>query len=495
VYAELERVTGDFRQARSLYLDAIATAGEQGYVLLEGHLNEALGELLRRAGQHSARVYFTEAARLYRKCHAERKYTGIMEKFPDFIEQEKSMQLQAEGDPSPLYTLPNLDINYLMKSSLAISAEIEQDALLKKIMQVVIESSGAQHGFLLVTDDDGALFVRAECHAAEQQTVVMQHLELEDAEEISKAIVRYVYRTGEKVILQDAAREGIFKDNSEVHEMQLRSVLCLPVIKQSRMIGVLYLENRLSNGVFSAERTQMTELLTSQAAISMEHATLLGKHREAEGQIRKSLKEKEVLLKEIHHRVKNNLQIIHSMLNLQMPHFKDARAIELFKESQNRVYTMALIHEKLYQSKSLAGIDLAEYVHSLVAYLFLSYGAVEGAVGAKVSIRDVDLELDKVIPVALIINELVSNALKHGFPDIVARRDGAGEIRVDLRRGSDRGVRLMVSDNGAGFPKSFDVEQCQSLGLKLVRVLARQLNGDIELCTEGKTEFIITFAA
>jgi two-component sensor histidine kinase len=238
----------------------------------------------------------------------------------------------------------------------------------------------------------------------------------------------------------------------------------------------------------------MTELLTSQAAISMEHATLLGKHREAEGQIRKSLREKEVLLKEIHHRVKNNLQIIHSMLNLQMPHFKDARAIELFKESQNRVYTMGLIHEKLYQSKSLAGIDLEEYVHSLITYLFRSYGAVEGAVSAKVSIQDVDLDLDKVIPVALIINELVSNALKHGFQDVAALH-GSGEIHVDLCCGPDSGVRLSVSDNGAGIPETFDIEQSQSLGLKLVRVLTTQLNGDIKLHTKGKTDFVITFTA
>ena len=496
VYAELARVSGDFRQARSLYLDAIATAGEQNYVLLEGHLNECLGELLRMAGQRSARVYFNEAASLYRKCHAERKYADITGKFPELIEGEKNPQPQAEGGFSPLYTLPNLDTSYLMKSSLAISAEIEQDALLHKIMQVVIESSGAQHGFLLVKDDNDALFIRAESHAAEQQTVVMQHRDLEEAEGISKAIVRYVYRTGEKVILLDAAREGLFKDNPEVHEMRLRSVLCLPVIKQSRMIGVLYLENRLSSGVFSPERTQMTELLTSQAAISMEHAALLGKHREAEGKIRKSLKEKEVLLKEIHHRVKNNLQIIHSMLNLQKPHFKDARAIELFKESQNRVYTMALIHEKLYQSKSLAGINLAEYVHSLIAYLFLSHGANQGAVSAKVSIEDVDLDIDKVIPVALIINELVSNALKHGFPDIVARGDGAGKIQVDLNLvGPDRRVRLSVSDNGAGFPETFDFGQSQSLGLRLVRVLVSQLKGEIKLHTDGKTEFVITFVA
>jgi two-component sensor histidine kinase len=177
-----------------------------------------------------------------------------------------------------------------------------------------------------------------------------------------------------------------------------------------------------------------------------------------------------------------------------MPHFKDARAIELFRESQNRVYTMALIHEKLYQSRSLAGIDLDEYVHSLIAWLFLSYGAAEGAVSAKVSIKDVDLDLDKVIPVALIINELVSNALKHGFSDAAARH-GTGVIHVDLRRVPDSGVRLSVSDNGAGFPETFDIEQSQSLGLKLVRVLATQLNGDIKLHTRGKTDFVINFTA
>ncbi len=491
-YAELERVTGDFRQARSLYLDAIATAGEQNYVLLEGHLNEVLGELLRKAGQGAARVYFSEAARLYRFCQADHKYADIVEKYPEISERGKNPQPQAEGE-SPLM-LPNLDIGYLMKSSLAISAEIEQDALLKKIMQAVIESSGAQHGFLMAVDDNGALSVRAECHAEEQQTVVM-HRDLEETEEISKAIVRYVYRTGEKVLLDDAAGEGLFKDNPEIHALQLRSVLCLPVIKQSRMIGVLYLENRLASGVFSPERTQTTELLTSQAAISIENATLLGKHREAEGQIRKSLREKEVLLKEIHHRVKNNLQIIHSMLNLQKPHLTDAGAIELFKESQNRVYTMALIHEKLYQSKSLAAIDLAEYVDSLIAYLFLSYGASRGNIRAKVAIQEVDLDLDKLIPVALIINELVTNALKHGFSDSAARDDGAGEIRVDLNVGPDGVVSLSVSDNGSGFPESFDVEQCRSLGLKLVRVLVRQLKGEMKLHSEGRTEFVITFGA
>ncbi len=493
VYAELERVTGDFRQARTLYLDAIALAADQDYVLLEGLLNENLGKMLLAAGHGSARVYFTEAARLYRLCCAERKYAAIVDAFPELVKEGKRSPAPVEGNGSRLYTLPNLDISYLMKSSLAISAEIEQESLLKKIMGVVVESSGAQHGFLLVADEEGALFVRAECHAANQQEVLTQHRPLESVEAISGAIVRYVYRTGEKVILGDAAHHGLFKDNPEIQEMGLRSVLCLPVIKQSRVIGMLYLENRLFDGVFSPERTQMTELLTSQAAISMEHAALLDKHRQAEGQIRKSLREKEVMLKEINHRVKNNLQIIHSMLNLQMPHFKDPRAIELFKESQDRVYTMALIHEKLYQSESLAGIDLGEYVHSLIAYLFLSYGASEDVVRAKVSVANVELELDKVIPVALIINELVSNALKHAFPQSAASRNRSGVIRVELGPGTDREVRLTVSDNGVGLPEHFDLTRPRSLGLKLVRVLVNQVGGNLELRTGEWTEFVITF--
>ena len=123
-----------------------------------------------------------------------------------------------------------------MKSSLAISAEIEQDALLKKIMNVVIESSGAQHGYLLIAEE-GNLFVRAESHIQEKQRARTLDRALDDVEDICKAIVRYVYRTGERVILNNASREGIFKDNPEVQAMQLRSVLCLPVIKLSRMIG------------------------------------------------------------------------------------------------------------------------------------------------------------------------------------------------------------------------------------------------------------------
>lgn len=258
--AELEKVTGGFREARSLYLDAINAAHRQEYTFLEGYLNECLGELLKQADLHSWEIYFTEAARLYGKCRAERKEAALREKYPQYLREAAAA--------------PGLDVAYLMKASLAISAEMEQDTLLKKIMDVVIESSSAQHGYLLI-ESGNALFVRAESHIADKQGARTVDSRLEAAEDVCKAIVRYVHRTGTKVLLDNAREEGMFKNNPEVQELQLRSVLCLPVIKQAKIIGVLYLENRLSDSVFTPERTLMTELLTSQAAISFENARLV----------------------------------------------------------------------------------------------------------------------------------------------------------------------------------------------------------------------------
>ncbi len=216
--------------------------------------------------------------------------------------------------------------------------------------------------------------------------------------------------------------------------------------------------------------------------------------KKVEEQVKKSLREKEVLLKEIHHRVKNNLQIIQNMLNLQLPQVKDEGAIALFKESQSRIYTMALIHEKLYQSESLARIDFPEYIRSLTNYLFVSYGAAARAIRSKISVKDVSLDIDTAITCALIINELVSNALKYAFP---ASRGATqtGEIRIDLRRDAGNKILLTVSDDGVGLPEGLEVQKSDSLGLKLVCVLAEQLGGSIHIGADGGAEFTISFEA
>ncbi|MDZ7290528.1 MAG: PAS domain S-box protein [candidate division KSB1 bacterium] len=208
--------------------------------------------------------------------------------------------------------------------------------------------------------------------------------------------------------------------------------------------------------------------------------------KQAEERIKASLKEKELLLKEIHHRVKNNLQIISSLLNLQAGYIEDGRACEMFKESRNRVKSMALIHEKLYQSKDFAKIDFAEYIRHLTAHLFRSYGVNSHAIALQVNIDKVLLDIETAIPCGLIINELVSNSLKYAFPS-----GTNGEIRIDLHSDYDGKLVLLVSDNGIGFPKSLDFRNTESLGLQLVSTLTDQLNGSIELDRSAGTSFKI----
>jgi PAS domain S-box-containing protein len=208
--------------------------------------------------------------------------------------------------------------------------------------------------------------------------------------------------------------------------------------------------------------------------------------RRAEEQIRTSLREKEVLLKELHHRVKNNLQVICSLLNLQSLRIKDRRALELFKASQNRVKSMALIHEQLYQAGDLATIDFAEYVRRLAVNLVRSYGITTEAVRLTLNLDTVALGIDTALPCSLIINELITNSLKHAFPP-----GKAGEIRIGLRAGPDSACELTISDNGVGLPPDSALSTAPSSGLQLVATLTSQLGGTIEVHRNAGTRFTI----
>jgi len=205
-------------------------------------------------------------------------------------------------------------------------------------------------------------------------------------------------------------------------------------------------------------------------------------------QLTASLREKEVLLKEVHHRVKNNLQVISSLLNLQARHVLDPQALEMFKESQNRVRSIALFHEKLYQSRDLAHVEASEYLKTLIANLLAAYGARPSALVLDVGEEEVLLGVDVAVPLGLVVNELISNALKHAFPG-----GHLGQIRVELRRVEETRCRLSVIDNGVGFPSNLDFRRAPSLGLQLVCTLVDQLGGAIELIRSGGTKFSVTF--
>ena len=234
-----------------------------------------------------------------------------------------------------------------------------------------------------------------------------------------------------------------------------------------------------------AERT--AELAKINAALHKE----IAERKRAEETISASLQEKEILLNEVHHRVKNNLQIISSLLYLQSRKISDQETLDLFRESQNRVKSMALIHEKLYQSENLANINISEYIRSLTNYLFHAYQARGCGIELIADIEEVLLDIEQAIPCGLIINELVSNSLKYAFPE-----ERGGRIEISLFAGRTNGsatVTMMVRDDGIGISEGIDYLKTSSLGLQLVTSLTKQLNGSIELNRENGTAFKIVF--
>lgn len=217
-------------------------------------------------------------------------------------------------------------------------------------------------------------------------------------------------------------------------------------------------------------------------------STDITKNKNTEKEIKSSLKEKEVLLKEIHHRVKNNMQIISSLLNLQTKYVADDKlAVDVLKESQNRVKSMAMIHEKLYQSNDISHIKFDDYIESIVSDLFYSYNIDKTQIKPFLSVEDVKLNIETAVPCGLIINELVSNILKHAFNGV-----STGKIKISLK-GNDDKYFLNISDNGIGFPEDIDFKNTNSLGMQLVNNLVDQIDGDITLNMSQGTEFKITF--
>jgi two-component sensor histidine kinase len=210
----------------------------------------------------------------------------------------------------------------------------------------------------------------------------------------------------------------------------------------------------------------------------------------SEKAVRISLREKEVLLKEIHHRVKNNLQVISSLLNLQARFLTDPAAREIFRKSQDRVQSIALVHEKLYQSANLSHIDFTEYALTLVDNLFHTHDADERGIVRELNFGNISLAIDLAIPCGLIINELVTNCLKHAFRDRVA-----GSITIVLRRLDPGHLELTVGDDGVGMPADIDPRNTQSLGLDLVATFAEQIDAQIVIERSHGTQFRFTFAA
>jgi two-component sensor histidine kinase len=200
------------------------------------------------------------------------------------------------------------------------------------------------------------------------------------------------------------------------------------------------------------------------------------------------LHQRETMLREIHHRVKNNMQVMSSLLSLQSRAASNPETSRMLEENQNRIQSMALLHEILYQSEDLAVVDFSKYLRRMVDHLFRSFGVDNRQIRLHFELDPVSLELDDALPCGLLISEVISNSLKHGFPD-----GREGEVRIVLRRQSATVVLLILSDNGVGLPDQLDWTKTRSLGLRLVRVLAQQLRAELDIRSESGTQVKLVF--
>jgi len=473
-HAEWACLFEDAASATSRYLEAIESARQLDYVFLEGFANESLGEWLLAKGRRSADIFLREALRLYRQCGARGKEIQLLDNHPLLFQEERSGE--AGGDfvlPLDNLTLPNLNVDYLVKSSLELSAEMDQEQLLAKIMDVVLESSGAQHAYLL-RQEEGEWVLRAESHAAEKNLVNTTHLALKAAANICQGIVHYVGRTRASVVLADAQESPEFRNLPEVAALGLRSVLCLPLLRQSELVGILYMENRLASHVFTPDKVRMTDLLSLQAAISLENAALMGQIAKINSELEQRVAEATAKNREKDHLLiqQSRLALMGEMINniahqwrqplnalaLLLSNIKEARE---FGELDDEYLERAIANgQRFIQKMSTTINDFRDFfradkesgpfsaldqIHDAIAIVDASF---------KSSHIAIDLQVDCPVRLQGYPNEysqVILNLLVNAKEAIQLRQLAQGVVRIRLGQVGGMG-RVTIADNGGGVP-------------------------------------------
>lgn len=468
--AEASRIQGDDMAAMRHYDAAAVASKASAFLHIEGISLELSARFHTAHGHHVVAIALLRAARMaYTRWGAAGKVRQL-EKQHATLGGESTIALSDGGSSR----LSDFDVQTLMRLSQAVSAEKGLDKLMRTLMTVALEHAGADRGLLILPNRDN-LRIEAQAEVTDRMVNVAVASSTVTALKLPLSLLHYAIRTRTVVLVEDARAPGQFENDPYLSLAEVRSVLCLPLVKQGDLIGMLYLENRLSAGVFTPNRVALLTLLTSMAATSLANA---------------SLEEKESLLQEVHHRVKNNLQLISSLLNLQASKVEDPAVAELFAESRNRVRSMALVHENLYRAGNFARIPMAAHISNLCAQLSRAYGMDERRVTLRTSLEDVQLGLNRAVSCGLIVNELVSNALKHAFP-----AERSGEILVTLRSTPNGRYAFTISDDGIGLPQNMDIAEPGTLGLQLIDDLAHQLHGELSISRHPGTTFMITFDA
>jgi histidine kinase len=497
ISAEIARVCGDIEQASTQYDRAIAEVNKVGYLHLSALAKELAAEFYRLRGRLKiASYYFTDAYQDYLRWGAlakaqelESKHLTLLNCVPqqEFIANRDYQVKEITADSHESGSnLASLDLLSIIKASQAISSEIILDNLLAKLMAIVMENAGAQKSILLLKQDIDWVIVASA--SIELEIIVdLPYVAINEYEDLPNSIINYTQSTRTTVMLDQANLAGMFINDPYIIKHQAKSVLCCPMIYQDKLQGIIYLENNLINGAFTEQKLEVLQALLSQVSISIANAQLYQDLKD-HASVQKSLKQKEVLLKEIHHRVKNNLFVVSTLLDFQSNYVDDPKVIKLLENCQNRITAMAIVHQHLYGNSELDRINFAHYIESLLDNLAYSQGSKERNINLILELEPIELNIESANPCGLIVNELISNALEHGFCDRTS-----GNIWLKLKHNSTSQVVLTIQDDGVGFKPGLDLYNSDSLGLELVCTLVEQLEGEIKLDQTQGTKIEITF--
>jgi PAS domain S-box-containing protein len=371
-----------------------------------------------------------------------------------------------------------------------LSASLDLDTVLRRVVAGAQELCASERAILMLREPDSGVLTARYAVGAPQMAYASLRIES------GKGMGGQVLRTARPWRTDHYATDPRFSKEylAGAWAGGNISVLAVPILTGTRVDGVFYVSNPPFHS-FTDRDEELLVRLATHAAIAIQNAQLyrqaqeeLAQRRQAEAQLTASLREKEILLKEVHHRVKNNLQIVSSLLELQSDALDDAALLAQFRDSQDRIRSMALVHETLYQSQELARLDLARYIHTLSAQLVQSYNIDPQRISVRIQVDPIVLDMDQAIPCGLILNELLSNAFKYAFP-----QNRTGEVHIELHADTTQQAALMVHDNGIGFPDEIDFRHTESLGLQLVTMLTEQLQGTITLERADGTTFTLTF--
>lgn len=402
----------------------------------------------------------------------------------------------------------NREINLLYEAGKILSSSLEFQQLYENIYQIVTQAIPCDEMFVSSYDEENKLikyvFLRDKRGEVPIDTSNIPPIPLAPK---GKGIQSAAIHTGESLLINDyvekasaATKKFIISHSGELMDKSLeeehvqKSALIIPIKLKNKVLGVLQIFS-FNSDVYTPEHLKFAETLMHQVALATNNAILYDKaqkeidlRKKSEETILSSFKEKELLLKEIYHRVKNNLQVVSSLLKLQSEQVKNTEYYKYFKDSQTRVKSIALIHEKLYRASNLSNIDFGNYIDSLLTHLFSVYDINRQKIKFNINAEDINLSIESAIPCGLLINELVSNSLKHAF-----KEDMEGEVTIDMCYESDGDIILKVKDNGPGLPKGTDILTAQSMGLQLIVTLTEQLQGSFQHNNSSGCEYIFKF--